>query len=209
MHTHQRRSLVDHLFCLASFGRSVSTMSVGPRTMFPLDNRGPARGAAPLYAEQGTDNPRLCQMEFWPRTQARPGPTTMLERFQWARKVWDGLTSDERDRLIRNLRKLETSSHFTGLGSFELILHRIISEVNEHCVSGIPDNRSRHCCDHDTSRQRVLTSYHKCHRPHHVHSDIFDRLTDEQKATINSMKPHERPMSTSASTCLRFPTSAT
>ena len=102
--------------------------------------------------------------------------------------MWDGLTSDERDRLIRNLRKIETSSHFTGLGSFELILHRIISEVNEHCVSDIPDNRSRHCCDHDTSRQRVLTSYHKCHRPHHVYSDISDRLTDEQKATINSMK---------------------
>lgn len=137
-----------------------------------------------MYDESALSNPHLLEGNFWPREEARRGPSSMLARFGWPRDVWNGLSAVERNRLIKNMRNLITSSHFSGVGSFEMIIIKIVNEINEHLSHELEPPASCHCCDIDKSRQRVLTSYKKQHRPAHVHSDILDRLEEKDRNTI-------------------------
>ena len=147
--------------------------------------------SAYLYEESTEPNARLLSDDFVPRSVPRRGPDSMGTRFQWARHVWEKLDPDEKDRLIRNMARLECSSHFTGLGSFESIIFHIWHEINSHMLHPVPPVQTVHCCDKDTSRQRVLTSYKEKHKPLHVHGDILDRLTEEQKTELKKLLPHD------------------
>ena len=144
-----------------------------------------------LYEESAYDNPKLQSEAFAPRTTPRHGPSSMYERFQWPAHVWQGLEADERDRLIRNINRLETSSHFSRLGSFEHTIYHIWLEVNHHLLHPLAPVQTVHCSDKEPSRQRVLTSYKENHRPAHVHGDILDRLTEEQQAELQKLLPVE------------------
>ena len=142
-----------------------------------------------MYAASGNACLNLDSSPFHPRTDHRKGPDCMLERFEWASRMWGLLSPSERDRLIHNLMRLRSSTHFSGLGGFELILASIAREVNRHLLHGVPTPRSTHACDKEASRRRVLIAYDDDHRPHHVMDDILDRLPEEDKKAVLATVP--------------------
>eukprot|EP00971_Amphidinium_carterae_P329582 6462146-Amphidinium_carterae.3 len=116
------------------------------------------------------------------------GPMNMRERFQWPEAVWAKLTGGQKDRLIRNLKCMEASSHFSGMGGMEHILAHIVSEVNRHLVTPLDPISSVHVCEIEKSRQAVLKEFVPEHRPRHVFGDLHDRLPRSlQRAVMNEM----------------------
>ena len=143
-----------------------------------------------IERSRGIDRPaNLVVHEFQPHSSGKDGPTTFAERCFWARRCWCCLEPWQRDLLVENLKKLFGSSHFSGMAGYEMIIEEILVEVRHQTGLALPNTRSAHACDLEFSRQQVLVSLPECCRPHHIHTDIVERLPKDVRDNIENKLP--------------------
>ena len=117
-----------------------------------------------------------------------PGPISNSERMQWASHVWSGLSANQKDLLIANLRSLSASSAFSGVGGLEMILFLIWLECEKHSP-GLPPVSTFSSCDAAVHCRRVLLSFDSAHRPEHVGCNILDRLPQDVRSKVDALLP--------------------
>ena len=115
------------------------------------------------------------------------GPEEYAHRFEWVPFLWGRvLTPKMRDRLVRNLQRLQFSSHFSGMGGLEMLIFIMCYWVNKLCGPSAVDNtRSLHACDIADHCRKTLAAYHHAWRPHHIAKDIAERVPPD---TLEKMK---------------------
>ena len=165
------------------------TVDASPRFVDGPQHTFQAPQTDPLYAASRVHVETLSTAPFVHRRPSVLWPISQAERMAWPEQSWNLFTGEERDRLVHNLCHLVPSTHFSGLGSFEMILSGIVNYVNTQLLHPIPFPRSVHSCDRDPSRQRVLSSYDSAHRPHHIFQDITERLPVVDRAEFLATVP--------------------
>ena len=149
-----------------------------------------SRAAKRQKIEKAADvHPNLVVHTFKPHQSGKDGPITFNERFFWARRAWKLLEAWQRDLLVENLKKLCTSTHFSGMAGFELILEEIVEEVRSQTGLPLHNIKGCHACDREFSRQKVIAALPKHCRPHHIYTDIQDRLPKALQDMIEDKLP--------------------
>ena len=69
---------------------------------------------------------------------ARPRPRSYLERFEWIEVRWDLHSSAMRDRLVRKIARLRSSTGMSGMGCAEILIYLIWWCCNSKCGGGVP-----------------------------------------------------------------------
>ena len=115
--------------------------------------------------------------------------STYSDRFRWLHDGWERLKPTMKDRLIRNLLLLVTTSSFTGMGCCEIIFYLIIQFVNTKLAKPLPYVSTLSCCDVDPHTPVVLSSFERHARPIHMHGNITDRWTSQLWEEVEKLKP--------------------
>ena len=117
---------------------------------------------------------------------------TYADRFHWPDFVWRSLSSLQRDRLLRNVKRLSASSHMSGVGGMELILWQVSEFLNENVLnrhSSPLDLRTCHACDKARHSLAALVQMDDCCRPMRIHRSIEDRLPLELAMHLEDLLP--------------------
>ena len=146
---------------------------------------GKQRSARVYKAGQKTTHYNLSR----PTQVCMPMVATFQDRFCWADDGWGRLKGTMKDRLIRNLLMLVSTSTFTGMGCMEVILFILVKFVNKKLAKPIPFVPVLSCCDTDRHTPAVLGAFQKDARPFHVHRDITDRWSSELWEEVEGLKP--------------------
>ena len=117
---------------------------------------------------------------------------TYADRFAWPEFVWGRLSGHQRDRLLRNLKRLVASSHMSGCGGMELILWQVGKYINDELFNrgqSALHLRTLHSCDKARACLAVLSSMDSCCKPMHVHRNIEHRLPLPLAMELEDMVP--------------------
>ena len=95
---------------------------------------GKQRSARVYKAGQKTTHYNLSR----PTQVYMPMVASFKDRFCWADDGWGRLKGTMKDRLIRNLLMLVSTSTFTGMGCTEVILFMLVKFVNKKRAKTIP-----------------------------------------------------------------------
>ena len=115
--------------------------------------------------------------------------STFGDRFRWLEDGWRRLKPSMRDRLIRNLIMLVTTSTFTGMACCEIILYLLVKFINTKLAKPLPFVPTVSCCDTDPHTPVVLSAFEENARPLHVHSNITDRWSSALWTEVQMLKP--------------------
>ena len=116
------------------------------------------------------------------------GPTTHHERFAWPEFGWSKMNSGDRDRLVRNLQRLQLTDNMSGFSCPTLIFFYITKFLKDVVGIDVPNIRCESSCDIQESRRVVLNAYEDQWRPRHIFGDHLDRL-GEHAVVAQKMKP--------------------
>ena len=131
---------------------------------------------------------RIRDVDFEVPVLCPPGPRTNKERYRWGRRCWDACTDAMKDRVIRNLRRMQLSTKMSGMGCMELILYIIFWECSQVCEDvKLPKIVS--ACDCALSRVVALSAYRGGFGPEHVFWNIEELLPDELHDEIKQLLP--------------------
>ena len=128
-----------------------------------------------LYSRHAESPVDVEHLEFRPADLSElPVLYATQHRFLWPHRIWERLTPERKDRLIRILRHLIGRSYFTGVGGFEVLLYVIVTAVNEYLTDKIPLIEVTNATEMQSNRQLVLKAMD--HGPHCIHGAIEERL---------------------------------
>jgi hypothetical protein len=125
-----------------------------------------------------TTSGKVASIAFTVPLQPHSAPEDRRSRLAWAPHVWQGLQPDQRDRLQRNLARLNTKSFFSGMGTMQQIFFMIVWFMRSIGLD-VPNVPETNSTELNATRRRLLCSLPECHRAHHVHSDILHRLPQD------------------------------
>ena len=119
---------------------------------------------------------KVATIAFTVPLQSHPAPQDRRARLAWIQHVWQGLQPQQRDRLLRNLRRLTTKSFFSGMGTMQQIFFMIVWFMRSTLNIDVPNVPETNSCELNPIRRSLLCSLDPSHRAHHVHSDVLQRL---------------------------------
>ncbi len=98
------------------------------------------------------------------------------------------LTSDMKDRLIRNLASGYMLSYFDGMSGSAHIKSQILAEVNSHL--GTPISFPTYAgCDMQSSRRTIMENFDDEHKCQHIRRNLLERLPEEVQDEIKELTP--------------------
>ena len=103
-----------------------------------------AASRLPLYSDDDVDVRRI---EFAAHLAPPTGARCQSERLAWPQAMWKELTSTMRDRLVRNLRRIQHKDYFAGSGSTSQIFHQMVKFLNGLAPLDIPPVHETNACD--------------------------------------------------------------
>ena len=126
---------------------------------------------------------RLTHVELEMPTVLPDGPRSAKESLEWMPHIWPRMSCDQRYRLVKNMRRLLPSSHYSGTGCFEQILWEIKSFLFNKGID-VGACNSTHASDISEMRRRVLLSLSPEARPEHIHGNMKSRLPTDVLETF-------------------------
>ena len=143
-----------------------------------------AASRLPLYSDDDVDVRRI---EFAAHLSPPTGARCQSERLAWPQATWKELTSTMRDRLVRNLRRIQHKDYFAGSGSASQIFHQMVKFLNGLAPLDIPPVHETNACEWCPVRRDLIQR--RLHSlPDHVQGDIMDRLPDAIRKEIKGME---------------------
>ena len=145
------------------------------------------RCGRPLFNHVGATKTEFVKFEPVPPDSL--GPASRSERLCWFTWLWTHLDGGQRDRLVRNLKLMGSSSAFSGFGGWEIVLWFLVIGVNWFIPDAIDLIRSVNAGDLAPDRRQVLENLHPAIRPHHLTRCFFQRMPPPERAKILKSMP--------------------